>query len=171
MLIWAFVVHIGQKQFFSWQGFFICTILIHAKRTKSPGLSLHYFPRPVSPNIYDCNDNNKIHVLKMSHVMRKPAFAICEQQSCRFHCVDHLRSLNSVFVVRFLDTSTCYSWNFKIPASLISCVGRFESNWSQTPKTGFLVMWLRSKLTYVCQVDSLFLPNGQFHLSLKVCLV
>ena len=60
-----------------------------------------------------------------SHVMRKPVYAMCEQQRHR-----SAWSLISVFVVRCLDSiSTCYSQNFKTlgQASLISWAGRFES--------------------------------------------
>ena len=40
----------------------------------------------------------------MSHVMRKPAFAICEQQRRRSACANSLRSLISTFVIRCLDS-------------------------------------------------------------------
>ena len=49
----------------------------------------------------------------MSHIMRKPVYAICKQQRHRSAC-----------------------------ASAVVEQAGLSQPWSQTPKTGFLVMWL-----------------------------
>ena len=54
----------------------------------------------------------------MSQVMRKPAFAICEQQKSSQLCYSLLRLYN---------ISSFYIQNFKTLASLYSWAGRFES--------------------------------------------
>ena len=84
----------------------------------------------------------QLHGMYMSHVMRKPVYAIGEQQRCRSACTS---SLISIFVVRCLDSI--------IPLLVISIISRtllvsvaeqadLNLNWSQTPKAGFLVTWL-----------------------------
>ena len=66
----------------------------------------------------------------MSHVMRKPVYAICEQQRRRSDCADnlfmpyannkgadqpaHLRSLISAFVIRRLDSIMSISSKSKL---------------------------------------------------------
>ena len=60
--------------------------------------------------------------LHLSHITRKPVYAICEQQR---HRSADAQSLISIFVVRCLDsvmcnTSTCYRQNLKTLASLCS---------------------------------------------------
>ena len=59
--------------------------------------------------------------------MRKPVYAICEQQQVQIRLA-HLRSLISTFVVRCLDSniSSFYIRNFKPLASLWSWACRFE---------------------------------------------
>ena len=50
----------------------------------------------------------------------------------------HLRSLFSVFVIRFLDSIyRCYILNFKTLASLSCWAGRFESYLVENPEDGF----------------------------------
>ena len=49
----------------------------------------------------------------------------------------HPRSLISAFVVRCLDSITCYSRNFKTLSSLISWAGRFESYLVENPEDRF----------------------------------
>ena len=76
--------------------------------------------------------------LYMSHIMRKPVYAICEQQRRRSACTstqsDHhlCCSLPGLY-----NTSTCYSQNFKTLASLISWAGWFESYLVTTPEDRF----------------------------------
>ena len=99
--------------------------------------------------------------------MRKPVYAICEQQR---HQPVHLRSLITAFVVRCLDgmippvsiseISSLYLASVAAQAGL--CL-----TWSQTPKTGFLV----TRLNYVKKPVQLAL--GAFHnepLHKKTCL-
>ena len=61
----------------------------------------------------------------MSHVMRKPVYAICEQQRRRSACASPINS------------STWYSRIFKILASLCSSAGRFESYLVANPEDRF----------------------------------
>ena len=85
----------------------------------------------------------------MSHVMRKPVYAICEQQRRRSA---HSFSLISVFVIRYLDSiiplvsisiiSSLYLASLAVLASL-------SLTWSRTPKTGLLVTWLRLLSLYL----------------------
>ena len=60
--------------------------------------------------------SEKIHDLEMSHVMRKPVYAICEQQRQRSACADDQHLCCSLH--GWNNTSTCYSRNFKTLASL-----------------------------------------------------
>ena len=75
--------------------------------------------------------------------MRKPVYAICEQQKRRSACAS--AHLISAFVVRYLDSM--------IPLLAIAEISRLQLvsvaeqvglslKWSQTPMTGFLVTWL-----------------------------
>ena len=79
----------------------------------------------------------------MSHVMRKPVYVMCEQQRRRSACAS--AQSDQRFVVRCLDSL--------IPLLAIAEISRLQLasaaeqaglslNWSQTPKTGFLVTWL-----------------------------
>ena len=63
--------------------------------------------------------------------MRKPVFAICEQQRRRSACASAW-SAPLLFV-----TYTCYSRNFKTLASLFSWADRFESYLVKNPKDRF----------------------------------
>ena len=76
--------------------------------------------------------------------MRKPVYAIFEQQRRRSACASaqSAHSLISTFVVGCLDTIipetfTCYIHNFRTLASLWSGVGRFESYVVENPKDKF----------------------------------
>ena len=64
----------------------------------------------------------------MSHIMRKPVFAICKQQRHRSACAS-ARSLISAFVIYCLDSiiSRFYMQNLKPLASLFSWVDGLES--------------------------------------------
>ena len=65
---------------------------------------------------------------KMSLVMRKLAFVICEQQRRRLACASAQSDQNPCCSLPGkYNTSTCYSRNFKSLASLCGCAGRFES--------------------------------------------
>ena len=59
----------------------------------------------------------------MSHIMRKPVYAICEQQRCTSACT----SAQSSFYIR----------NFKPLASFCGCAGRFESDLVENPEDRF----------------------------------
>ena len=72
--------------------------------------------------------------------MRKPVYAICEQQGADQPA--HPRSLISAFVVRCIDSIVSLVSISEISslylASLAAQAG-LSLPWSQTPKTGFLV--------------------------------
>ena len=81
---------------------------------------------------------------QMSHAMRKPVYAICEQQRRRLACA----SPQSVqhFVVHCLDSV--------IPVLVIVEISSAEQaglslNWLQMPKTGFLMTWLNYLLLFL----------------------
>ena len=76
---------------------------------------------------------------KMSHVMRKPVLAICEQQKCRSACA------SASFVVRYLDSIIPIFAGSKISrlAGFCSAATGLSLTWSETPKTGCLVTWLK----------------------------
>ena len=79
----------------------------------------------------------------MRHVMRKPVYAICEQQRRRSACASAqsdqrlcCRCLDSMTpLVAMYDISSLYL------ASVAAQTGLYLT-WSETPKTGFLVTWL-----------------------------
>ena len=69
--------------------------------------------------------------------MRKPVYAICEQQRRRSDCTS---TLISIFIIRGLDSiiPLCfYIRNFKPLASFLSWAGRFESYLVENPKDRF----------------------------------
>ena len=73
----------------------------------------------------------------MSHVMRKPVLAICEQQRC---------SLISTFVVCYLDSIIPILAKSKISRLQLVSVAEqagLSLTWSETPKAGFLMMRLK----------------------------
>ena len=91
--------------------------------------------------------------------MRKPAFAICEQQSRRstcasgqsdqrllFRCLDSIISLVSISKI-----SSLYLASVAVPAGL-------SLTWSRTPKTGFLVLRLNSILDGLSWLFFYFFP-------------
>ena len=86
----------------------------------------------------------------MSYVVRKPVYAICDQQ--RRRSAAHPCSLISAFVVRCLDSIIPRVFISKISslylASVVAQAGLCLT-WWQTPKIGFLVMRLvfRNKRT------------------------
>ena len=77
------------------------------------------------------------------HVMRKPVYAICEQQRCRSACAStpsyqHLcfRCLDSIIpLLAIAEISRPYLPSEAQQADL-------SLNWSETKKKGFLVTWL-----------------------------
>ena len=82
-----------------------------------------------------------IHKKYMSHVLRKPHFAICEQQR---------RSLISAFVFRCLDSIIPLVSISEISSLYLAFVAAQASlclTLSKTPKTGFLVTRLMSSFT------------------------
>ena len=80
----------------------------------------------------------------MSHITRKPVYAICKQQRRRSACASvqsdqHLCShcLDSIiYLVSIPNISSLYLASVTAQAGL-------SITWSQTPKTGFLVTWLK----------------------------
>ena len=81
---------------------------------------------------------NKIY---MSHVMRKPVYAKCEQQK---H-TSAMRSLISAFVFRCLDIIillVSISEFSSLHLAYVAAQAGMSLTWSETPKTGFLETWL-----------------------------
>ena len=79
----------------------------------------------------------------LSRVMRKPVFAICEQQRHRSACSS--MSLISTFIVCCLESiiplvSVSEISNFYL--AFVAVQARLSLPWSQTQKTGFLMKWL-----------------------------
>ena len=75
--------------------------------------------------------------------MRKPVFAICEQQR-RKSASASARSLISGFVVHCLDSIIPLVFISGISSLYLASVAAQAGlclTWSQTPKTGFLVTW------------------------------
>ena len=68
----------------------------------------------------------------LSHVLRKPDYAICEQQRRRsiVRCLDSIKPLVSISEIFSLYLAS-------MAAQTGLCL-----TWSQIPKTGFLVTWL-----------------------------
>ena len=83
--------------------------------------------------------------------MRKPVYAICEQQRRRSDCYAnnkgadqpaHPRSLISAFVVHYLDSKILLVSVSEISSLYLASVPEqagLSLPWLQTPKTGFLV--------------------------------
>ena len=64
----------------------------------------------------------------LSHVMRKPVFAVCEQQRCRSACASvQFDQWLCYSLLRKFYTSSFYVRNFKPLHSFCGCAGRFES--------------------------------------------
>ena len=79
-------------------------------------------------------------IIILSHVMRKPAFAICEQQRRRSACAFAQSDQRICYsLLRQDTTSSFYIQNFKPLACLYAVQAGLSLTWSQTPKTGFLV--------------------------------
>ena len=78
---------------------------------------------------------------KLIHVMRKPVYAICEQQRPRSACAS-AQSVQHLYcsLLRQYNIYTSYIQNLKTLASFCNWAGRFESCLVATPKTGFLMM-------------------------------
>ena len=155
-------------QYFACQDSVMCRVLTPKSRYHFS--SSHGFAHVDRGYVYHCLmlclllDN-------MSHVMRKPAFAICEPQSRRSACASAQSDQRlCCSLLGQYNISTCYSQNFKTLASLISWSGRFESYLVANPKTGFLVTMICSKLPQAlsigymlyqfCRIKSLFLLIG-----------
>ena len=91
--------------------------------------------------IYDMHEIIKQHAAKdnLSHVMRKPVYAICEQQRRRSACA----SAHS-------DQRVCYSLPPLVSISEMSSLWlateaeqtSLSLTWSETPMISFLVKWL-----------------------------
>ena len=74
----------------------------------------------------------------MSHFMRKPVYAICEQQRCRSACAyaqsdQHL----CCSLPRWYNNSSFYIRNLKPLPSFCGCTGRSESTLVANPKDRF----------------------------------
>ena len=83
----------------------------------------------------------------MSHVMRKPVYAICDQKGADQPA--HPHSLISAFAVRCLDSImplVSISELSSLYLGSVAAKAGLSLTWSQTPKTGFLVTWLKYDL-------------------------
>ena len=76
--------------------------------------------------------------LHLSHVMRKPFFAICQQQRRRSACACVQSDQRLCFCC--LDSIIPLVSISKISSLYLASVA--AQTWSQTPKTGFLMTWL-----------------------------
>ena len=75
---------------------------------------------------------------KMSHVMRKPVYAICEQQRRRSACASAQSDQGlSYSLPRQYNASSFYIQNFKPLASFYGCTGRFEPYLVANPENRF----------------------------------
>ena len=77
-------------------------------------------------------------IYNLSHVMRKPVYAICKHQRRRSACTSvqsdqHLCCL----LPRYYNTSSLYIRNFKPLPSLCGCAGWFEFTLVENPKDRF----------------------------------
>ena len=86
----------------------------------------------------------------MSHVMRKPVYAICEQQRRRSACTS---AKSDQYLCCSLpgeyNTSSCYSHNFKPVASFSCWPGQFESYLVGNPEDRFSRDEAHINLTYM----------------------
>ena len=90
--------------------------------------------------------------------MRKPVLAICEQQRCRSACTS--TQSDQHFVVRYLDSIIHILAKSKISRlQLVSAAAHagLSMTWSEIPKTGFLMMWLKYVKSLVVIPVPLFL--------------
>ena len=70
--------------------------------------------------------------------MRKPVYAICEQQRCRSACAFAQSDQHLCFSLpRQYNTSSFYTRNFKPLPSFCGCTGRFESYLVKNPEDKF----------------------------------
>ena len=90
----------------------------------------------------------------MSHMMRKPVYAICEQQRCRSACAAAQSGQRLCCPVPLVSIPETSSLNL---ASVAAQAG-VSLPWSQTLKTGFLVM----RLKYCFHLAKLRLVNHYF---------
>ena len=71
--------------------------------------------------------------------MRKPAFCICEKKDAdQLHCNG---KADQRFCFRYIDNTIPLLPKYKNIKPLVifcGCTARFVSDWSETPKTGFL---------------------------------
>ena len=102
----------------------------------------------------------------MSHVMRKPVYAICEQQRCRSACACVQSDQRLCFSLPGkYNISTCYSWNFKTLASFCSWADWFECNLVANPEDRFsrdVTQSVKLKLQEFVFIN-LHLPSGHIH--------
>ena len=74
----------------------------------------------------------------LSHVMRKPIYATCEQQSCWSACASAQSDQHLLCSLpRLYNISSFYIWNFKPLASFCGCAGWFESYLVENPEDRF----------------------------------
>ena len=74
----------------------------------------------------------------MGHVMRKPVYAICEQQRCRSACASVQSDQQLCCLLpRWYNTSSFYIQNFEPLPSFCGCTDRFVSYLVANPKDRF----------------------------------
>ena len=74
----------------------------------------------------------------MSHIMRKPVYAICKQQRCRSACATMQPDQRfCCSLPRYYNISSFYIRNFKPPSSFCSCAGQFVSYLVSNPEDRF----------------------------------
>ena len=75
----------------------------------------------------------------MSQVIRKSAFAICEQQRRRSACVSAPSDQRLCYSLLRQDTSSFYIQNSSLQLVSIAVQPGLSLTWSENPKTGVLV--------------------------------
>ena len=99
--------------------------------------ALPCFVRPLPKNINQRALPSEIS-LQMSHILRKPVYAMCEQQRRRSVCASTQSNQRlCCSLPRQYHISSFYIRNFKPLASFGGCAGRFESYLVENPEDRF----------------------------------
>ena len=76
--------------------------------------------------------------MSLSLIMRKPAYCICENKDADQLCGN--RTTDQRLCFRYTIVQFLYYLNLKFQALVIfcGCTAQFVSDWSETPKTGYI---------------------------------
>ena len=102
-------------------------------------------------------------VYNMSRAMRKPFFAICEQQRRRSACASAQSDQRLCYSLSgYYNSSSFYIQNFKCLPSVCGCAGRFESTLVANPEDRFsrdeahIMLLVHLFIYFVCVTVCLF---------------